>query len=87
MATEKKAPEVDYDELVTIRLFKDSGKYKDDAHVGVNGKFWVIQRGVEVQVPRKVANVLMRSENQDAQTAILIEKESSAYRERQNQLN
>lgn len=76
-----------YLEPVTIRLFKDSGKYKDDAHVGYNGKFYVIQRGVEVQVPRAVANILMNSENQDAQTAILIEKESSGYRERSQQLN
>ena len=38
------------EEYVSVRLFKDSGKYKDDLLVCVNGESCLIQRGVTVQV-------------------------------------
>ena len=41
------------EEYVSVRLFKDSGKYKDDLLVCVNGESCLIQRGVTVQVKRK----------------------------------
>lgn len=68
------------EELVPIKLFKDSGKYKDDVSVTINGKTWLIQRGVVVDVPRNVAKVL---EESDAQRGIAadyldgLQKESS----------
>lgn len=62
---------------VTIRLFKDSGKYKNDVLVGVNGKFWQIQRGVDVEVPDYVAEIIRQSIEQDNRTADLIAMESS----------
>lgn len=68
------------EELVTIRLFKDSGKYKDDVTVGINGTIWQIQRGKTVEVPRKVAKVLEDVELQRGITADLmdgLQKESS----------
>ena len=40
------------EEYVSVRLFKDSGKYKDDLLVCVNGESCLIQRGVTVQVKR-----------------------------------
>lgn len=43
---------------VTIRLFKDAHRYKDDLTVGVNGKFWQIKRGIPVDVPECVAEVI-----------------------------
>ena len=52
------------EELVPIRLFKDGGKYKDDVIVGLNGVIWQIQRGKEVEVPRKIAEILFESEVQ-----------------------
>lgn len=52
-------------EKVEITLFYDGDKYKDEVQVGVNGKMWVIQRGVPVQVPRKVAFALQNSAMQD----------------------
>lgn len=52
------------EEPVTIRLFKDGGKYKDDVIVGLNGTIWQIQRGKEVEVPRKIAEILKESEIQ-----------------------
>lgn len=44
-------------ELVPVRISKDS-RNKGDVLVTVNGKKFQIQRGVEVKVPRYVAQVL-----------------------------
>lgn len=35
---------------------------KDDVFVGINGKTYLIKRGVEVEVPENVAKVLERKE-------------------------
>lgn len=51
--------------MVTVHLFKGTGKYAGDAFVGVNGKGYQIKRGVDVQVPASVAEVLRHSEEQD----------------------
>jgi len=75
MATKKteeaKAKTVRSDK-VRIRLFRDNDKYKDDMHVIVNGKAWVIQRGVDVEVPVYVADVIEQSLAQDQATAEMI---------------
>ena len=52
-------------ELVTIKLFADNGKYKDDVYVCVNGEPCQIQRGVEVQIKRKFADAISSSQNQE----------------------
>jgi hypothetical protein len=61
MATVNKIAE----KMVKIRLFKDGGKYKHPVPVGVNGKQYLVQRGVEVEVPESVAEVLNNSMAQD----------------------
>lgn len=61
-------------EKVTIKLFRDNGKYKDDLTVTVNGVTYQIQRGVTVEVPRFVADIIAQSERQDTHTANMIEK-------------
>lgn len=71
----------DGEERITIRLFKDGGKYKDDVFVAVNGETCVVKRGVPVQIKKKFAEVLERSMKQDEATAALIERESSSYAE------
>lgn len=53
----------------TIRLYKDNDKYKDDVQVIVNGKVFIIQRGVDVEVPDFVEEVLDNAQKQ-AQYAI-----------------
>lgn len=63
-------------ELVTIRLFRDGGKYKDDLFVAVNGRRWLIQRGVDVQVPRYVADFLDSMQKQDVETSQMIKRET-----------
>lgn len=73
-------------ELVTIQLFKDSEKYKDDKFVAVNGKTWQIKRGVPVQVPRYVADVLEQSMKQDTATANMIERENAEFERKAEQL-
>lgn len=67
------------EKMVRIKLFKDNAKYRDDVFVGVNGKGWLIKRGVSVEVPESVAEVLENSLKQDEATAMLIERESSKY--------
>ena len=60
-------------ELVRIKLFKDKGKYFDDVTVIINGKSYLIKRGVEVEVPRKVAQVIADSERQRGYAADIID--------------
>ena len=55
-----------YNELVTVKLFKDTDKYKDDVFVAVNGKGMIVPRGKEVKIPRKYAIALKNSEAQDS---------------------
>lgn len=68
-----------YEEKVTINLFLDNDKYKDDVIVNVNGKAWQIQRGVDVEVPRYVAQVLDNSVKQDRATALKIREMESDF--------
>lgn len=76
-----------WNERVPFKAFKDNGKYKDDLVVGINGKLWRIQRGVEVMIPRNVREVIYQSMDQDAATANLIERESNAYNDAARWLN
>lgn len=57
-------------EEVEIELFYDNEKYKDDVEVSVNGKTWLIKRGVKVKVPRFVAQVIADSQAQDKASAV-----------------
>lgn len=77
--TSKQAVPDDGDELVEIKLFKDSGAYKDDLTVGVNGEIIKIQRGKTVKIKKKFARVIEQSNLQDAATADLIEQKTSEY--------
>ena len=50
-----------------IRLYKDNDRYKHDVQVIVNGKAYLLRRGVEIEVPAFVAEVL---ENAQAQSQL-----------------
>lgn len=67
------------EELVRVKLFKDTGKYKDDVFVSVNGEAIAIKRGEVVEIKRKFAEVLDNSEHQDYETAQLIERKSGEW--------
>ena len=69
------------EELVTIRLFKDNERYRDDVFVSVNGRTFQIKRGVEVQVPRYVQEVLDNSMSQDLVAAAMVDKLEAGYKE------
>lgn len=64
---------------VTIKLFKDNGKYRDDVFVAVNDRTFLIKRGVEVTVPRFVEQALKNSLTQDEYVASLVEKLQNDY--------
>jgi hypothetical protein len=53
------------EKMVKIRLFKDRKSYTEDVFVSVNGRTFQIKRGVEVEVPDYVAEVLQNSQKQD----------------------
>ena len=67
--TKKKTKTLDleayYNEPVPVMLMKDNANYKDDVTVTLNGVNYQIQRGVHVELPRKVALVLERSAYQE----------------------
>ena len=65
--TEKTFNAKDYfNELVCVKLFKDNNRYKDDVFVSVNGVGMIVPRGVEVKIPRKYAQALYNSEQQNS---------------------
>lgn len=66
-------------EPVKLKLFKDKDHYKHDVLVIVNGKSWLIKRGVEVEVPRKVANALSLADDQTAAAADIIAGYEETY--------
>ncbi len=66
--------------LVKIKLFKDDRDYKDDVFVAVNGERFLIQRGVEVEVPDYVAEVIDNSAAQDRRASEYVAKIESTYR-------
>ena len=60
-------------ELASIKLFKDNSRYKGDLFVSVNGVNYQLQRGVTVQVPPEVAEVIQHSMEQDEASAARLE--------------
>lgn len=78
--TETAAPAIDPgEELVTVQLFKDNGRYKDDLFVAVNGERILIQRGVPVEIKRKFAEVISNSQLQDQQTDAMMQQLEENY--------
>lgn len=81
-ARAKREKDEDYlNEYVTIKLFRDNDRYKDDVYVAVNGKNCMIKRGEWVKVRRKFAIVLEQSEIQDMKTAQYLETEQKKFLE------
>lgn len=79
--TQEAAQKNPLEELVTIRLFKDNERYRDDVFVSVNGRTFQIKRGVEVQVPRYVQEVLDNSMSQDMVAAAMVDKLEASYKQ------
>lgn len=69
----QKAADKYYNEKVTIRLFKDNNEYSDDVYVGWNSRSFQIKRGVDVEVPRGVAEIIKQSEEQSQAATMLMQ--------------
>ena len=65
-------------DTVVIRLFKDNQRYKAPVFVGVNGVTYLVQRGVDVEVPKAVAEVLEHSEDNAAMAKITAAENATA---------
>ena len=68
-------------EYISVKLFKDNDRYRDDVYVAVNGQNCIIKRGEWVKIKRKFALVLDASEIQDMKTAEFIEREQRRFAE------
>ena len=68
-------------EYISVKLFKDNDRYRDDVYVAVNGQNCIIKRGEWVKIKRKFALVLDASEIQDMKTAEFIEREQKRFTE------
>lgn len=90
--TEKNSAEIEAanaagEEYVTIKLFKDSGKYNDDVFVAINGEGCNIPRGVPHRIKKKFASILEQSDLQDAKTAQYMAEKSQEFENESRRLN
>lgn len=67
---------------VSIKLFKDDKHYKDDVFVGLNGRSYLIQRGVSCTVPYCVKRLLEDGERLEQSAKQKIHDLQGAYRKR-----
>lgn len=73
-------------EMVKVKLFRDNGKYKDDVYVSVNGKRYIVPRGVEVEVPAGVAEILETSMAQDEATERFVRRQVDDWEVKEKKL-
>lgn len=66
-------------EMVKVKLFRDNGKYKYDVPVSINGRRYLVPRGVEVEVPAGVAEILENSMAQDEATERYVRKQVDGW--------
>lgn len=71
---------------VPVMLFHDNGNYSGDVFVSVNGENYMIRRGVQVEVPGYVAEVLENTRRQDERTRQYIETAAERCRLREREL-
>lgn len=80
--TTKTVADANEPKMVRIRLFKDGERYKDDLPVILNGKCWMVKRGVAVEVPEAVAEIIEQQMEQDTNTAEMISRLSNDFKEK-----
>lgn len=68
-------------EKVSIRLFRDEYRYKDALYVSINGKNWLIRRGVDVELPKYVADFIEQQMTEDSRIWERVAQEEKEYRE------
>lgn len=67
------------EEMVEVKLFKDTGKYRDPVFVSCNGESIAIERGVRVPIKRKFAEILDHSDKQDYEAALYAEGKAKEF--------
>lgn len=77
--TDEEAASLPIPERVVLRVPRD--KKKGDLFVAVNGENFLIQRGVSVEVPRYVAEVIQNSLTQDEKAELMMESLSGEAKE------
>ena len=71
---------------VKVKLFRDNDRYKDPVFVAVNGERYIVPRGVEVEIPEYIYEVLERSMAEDQQTALMLERLESRFAEKTKEI-
>ena len=71
---------------VKVKLFRDNDRYKDPVFVAVNGDRYIVPRGVEVEIPEYIYEVLERSMAEDQQTALMLERLENKFNEKTKDL-
>lgn len=69
-------------EKVKVRLFKDGYRYKEPLYLAINGRSFLIQRGVDVEVDDYVAAQIAQLEGENAQIDKRAEEEEREYQEK-----
>ena len=67
---------------VRIKLFRDNQNYSGDVFVAVNGESYLIQRGITVEVPDYIAEVLETSQREDENALMRMEKAEQTFIEK-----
>ena len=73
-------------ELVEIKLFKDKDKYNAPVMVILNGHSYLINRGVKVKVPRKVARIIACADDQMGVAADVVAAKTEEFEQKKDQL-
>lgn len=68
--------------MVRVKLFKDNQNYSGDVFVAVNGESYLIQRGVTVEVPDYIAEVLDTSQREDEKATMRMENAERSFMEK-----
>lgn len=68
-AKEKQTAQDWLEEYVTVELFKDSDRYREDVFLQIGNENCLIQRGVPVQIKRKFALLLEQTRRQEKAAA------------------
>lgn len=76
-------PVIPYEEkeYVKVRLFKDEYRYKAPLFVSINGKNWLIRRGVDVQLPKYVADFIEQQMAEEAAIWERVAREEQEYKD------
>lgn len=77
---------VKQERMVNIKLRKDKERNNADLPVSVNGKTWLLQRGVWTEVPLSVAEVLENADRQEEYAIAYSEGLASAFEEKISKL-